>query len=155
MPPAKPPRKPTHQFWEIAEQRENFRVTGDMTITHSSENDVFVVHRQDKTEIGNYKTGQFYTEIPSHRIASNQMVDDPRAVLSPDGQIYAFTPGGNSDIELWDTKTGKLTRRITASPPPKSVAGSRHWISGMDISRDGSTLGVCYIDGTVKLWRIK
>jgi WD40 repeat protein len=73
--------------------------------------------------------------------------DDSRSVqsaLSPDGRVFACTPGGEA-VGFFDVRTGKELGPLR-----------RHWayIHSLAFSPDGRSLAACYNDSTVVVWEV-
>jgi WD40 repeat protein len=82
------------------------------------------------------------TELPTGEHTS-------RLAMSPDGSILV-TAGGNGELKIWDTQTGKVTRECAALAPLRAVALSP---DGQFIAAGGGFLGND-LTGRVGLWSV-
>lgn len=125
-------------FWDIKQQKLIFTIA-QRSIPQLSTIGGFCGCRNDKgdLEIWNYHTGQMLNKFRRYL--------ESCGALSPDGTLYAFGSEYRSDINLWDTRSGKVIR---------TLKGHGTQTMSLDFSPDGHTL-VSNNYKTIQIWRIK
>ncbi|MFC5182847.1 WD40 repeat domain-containing serine/threonine protein kinase [Actinomadura harenae] len=72
--------------------------------------------------------------------------DSNQIAFSPDGTLLAGRDAGDHDVvDLWDTKTGKVVRRLT---------GHTREVRAVAYAPDGSSVAAASTDGTIRVWRV-
>ncbi|WP_084337149.1 WD40 repeat domain-containing serine/threonine protein kinase [Actinomadura oligospora] len=72
--------------------------------------------------------------------------DSNQMAFSPDGTLLAGRDAGDHNVvDLWDTKTGNLVRRLK---------GHTKEVRAVAYAPDGSSVAAASTDGTVRVWRV-
>lgn len=141
-------------LWDLKTGKILRRLTEDVNPVTQLDNPpdllVFIQTRGNQARIWNYKTGKDYAII---KFGSNAgFMPDVR--ISPDGTLLAVLVisgkagrGEKHEVILWDTKSGKVLRKIEA---PRSSTNDYR----LAFSPDSRTLALATASA-ITLWRIK
>lgn len=116
-----------------------------------SPNGLLVLCNNYQAQLWDYKIGRllnsFSVGFPEDPYTHSVTDDIDAAALSTDGSILATASGTNSQVVLWNPKTGHMLRQLILPKKEKT--------NDIAVSPNGATLAHCSSDGSVKLWRIK
>lgn len=128
------------RFWHMEKQKLVFHIPGRRTSIMYVAGDFCIVWDAGGETLWNYKTGQRLHKYPDSYPGFS-------SALWPDGsQIAYFSLGQKADIDLVETRSGKITRTVDSRD---------HIVQNLEFSPDGRTLATLSNDGIVRLWRVK